>query len=218
MPTQQQLDETISTLPNVGLLVHLAFRWDMVDEANLTALIFKSMRASYNDELTRQAAAIGCPGRVGMLREGQELSELKNIATEHAASIVRTHNNDLAKLIIDIRIEYPRANRNYYAKRIMEWEKIRATWKDKQVALMTVQTARQRALDAFLLNNPVEGKAYFEPRIAAEKACQDLIDGSPWPIEKAYNTPVPIHYNCPHSWVIKYTRIPKGECELLWMG
>lgn len=218
MPTQAQVEETISTLPNVGLLVHLAFRWDQVDEQTYTTLIFKSMRDAYNDELTRQAAAIGCPGQVGRLREGQELSDLKQIATEHAASIVRTHNADLAKLIIELRIQNPRGNRHYYAKYITEWEKVRAAWKDKQIALMTVSTARQRGRDAFLLNNPVEGKAYFQPETAAEQECQDLIDGNPWPLEKAYNTPTPIHWNCIHSWVIKYTRIPKDECELLWMG
>ncbi len=218
MPTQQQLDEIISTLPNVGLLVHLAFRWDMVDEQTYATLIFKSMREAYNDELTRQATAAGCPGRVGRLREGQELTELKNIATEHAASIVRTHNADLAKQIINIRIENPRANRFYYAKRITEWERTRAAWKDKQIALMTVQTARQRGRDAFLLNNPVTGKAYLEPKTAAEPECEKLVATSPHPLETAYNVPMPLHLNCIHSWVIKYDRIPKGECELLWMG
>lgn len=218
MPTQQQLDEIVSTLPNVGLLVHLAFRWDAVDEQTYTTLLFKSMRAAYEDELTRQAAAVGCPGRVGRLREGQELTELKNIAAEHAASIVRTHNYELARLIINIRIENPRANRYYYAKQITAWERNRAGWKDKQIALMTVQTARQRAREAFLLNNPVTGRAYFEPKSAAEPECQALVKGSPWPLEKVEQSPTPIHFNCPHFWVIKYDRIPKGDCQLLWMG
>jgi len=218
MPTQQQVDQIISELPNVGLLVHLAFRLDMVDEQYYTTTIFKAMRAAYEDELTRQAAAIGCPGRVGRLREGEELSELKRLATEHAQSIVRTFNYDLARMIIAIRIENPRANRVYYAKRLREWQATRAGWKDKQIALMTVQTGRQRGREAFLLNNPVTGKAYFEPKEAAEEECQALVKGSPWPIEKVYATPVPVHFNCPHFWVIKYSRIPKDECALLWMG
>lgn len=218
MPTQQQLDTIIGELPNVGVLVHLAMRMDSVDEQAYTTLIFKSMREAYEDELTRQAAAIGCPGRVGRLREGQELSELKRIAQEHAASIVRTFNYDLAQAIIAIRIENPRANRNYYAKRLTEWARNRASWKDKQIALMTVQIGRQRGREAFVLNNPVTGKAYFEPKQAAESECQALVAGSPWPLEKVYQTPTPIHYNCPHYWRVVYSRIPKDECALLWMG
>ncbi len=218
MPTQQQLDTIIGELPNVGVLVHLAMRMDSVDEQAYTTMIFKSMRTSYEDELTRQAAAIGCPGRVGRLREGQELSELKRIAQEHAASIVRTFNYDLAQAIIAIRIENPRANRNYYAKRLTEWARNRAAWKDKQIALMTVQIGRQRGREAFVLNNPVTGKAYVFPKTAAEHECQHMIDTEPHPLETVYQKPFPFHYNCVHGYKIVYSRIPKGECALLWMG
>lgn len=218
MPTPQQLADAVSDLPNVGILVYLAFQWDSVDEQQYTTLIFKSMREAYEDELTRQAAAVGCPGRVGRLREGQELTELKQVATMHAQSIVRTHNYDLAKIIVELRINNPRGNRFYYSKYVREWEATRATWKDKQIALMTVQTGRQRGREAFILNNPVTGKAYFEPRQAAEAECQALVAGSPWSIEKVYSAPTPIHFNCIHSWRVKYSRIPKDECALLWMG
>lgn len=217
MPTQSQVDQAVNDLSNVAKLVHLAFRWDSQHQAEIETQIFKNMRTSYENELTRNAAALGC-NRVGRLREGQELTDLKRMAIDHAASIVRTYNLDLSRAIAAIRQENPRANRYYYATRLEQWDANRKGWKDKQVMLMTVQFASQAAREDFLRNNPVTGKVYVQPKTAAEPECQALIDGEPYDTDIVFRTPLPLHFNCVHSYVTKYDRIPKSGCEDLWMG
>jgi len=217
VPTQAQVDAEVAQLSNVGKLVHLAYRRDSVYESQLAALLFKQARQNYEAELTRQAAAVGCT-RKGLLSEGQNLSLLKQYANESASSIVRTYNFDLAKAIQAIRAENPRANRNYYVKQLAGWETQRASWKDKQISLMTVSTSVQAAKEAFVQNNILEGQAFLLPMHAAEPICAGIVAGNPYPLETILNVPMPAHFNCIHSWQEKYKKISKTACAELWLG
>lgn len=217
MPTQTQVDAAVAQLSNVGKLIHLAFRYDAVMEAQISALLFKVVRQNYEAELTRQAAAVGCT-RKGLLGEGRELSALRQYANESAASIVRTYNFDLAKAIQAIRQMNPRANRAYYTKQLFLWESARASWKDKQISLMTVQTATQSAKVDFIQYNLLEGQAYLLPKTAAEPICAGLVAGNPYPLEVVGSTLIPAHVNCVHYFLPKYKKIPKAQCADLWLG
>jgi len=217
VPPQAQVDAEVAQLSNVGKLVHLAYRRDSVYESQLAALLFKQARQNYEAELTRQAAAVGCT-RKGLLSEGQNLSLLKQYANESASSIVRTYNFDLAKAIQAIRAENPRANRNYYVKQLAGWETRRASWKDKQISLMTVSTSVQAAKEAFVQNNVLEGYATMEPRSAVEEECKSIIARGKLPLEFIAVTPCPIHINCPHTYETHYKKIPKIQCADLWLG
>lgn len=217
MPTQAQVDAAVAQLSNVGKLVHLAWRYDAVMETQIAALLFKQARQNYEAELTRQASTIGCT-RQGLLNEGAELSTLKQYANESAASIVRTYNFDLAHAIQVIRANNPRANRNTYAKALQTWDARRASWKDKQIALMTVSTSTQAAKSAFIANNIVEGQAYLRPKTAAEPVCAGIVAGNPYPLETINNVSMPVHVNCIHTWEIEYKKIHKSECADLWLG
>ena len=217
MPTPAQVEAASASLSNIGKLMFLAFKYDYVMEAQIATTLFRLMRQNYEAELTRQAAAVGC-SRKGLLGEGQELSDLKAKANADAASIARTYNLDLAHAIANIRLENPRANRTYYAKRLAAWETARASWKDKQIALMTVSNAVQGAKAAFVANNIVEGQAYLLPKTAAEPICKGIVAGNPYPLETIENVPMPAHINCIHSWQQKYKKIPKSQCSDLWLG
>lgn len=217
MPTQGQVDNAVSLLSNIGKLLHLSFRADSVRESEIATVLFKMMRQNYENELTRQAAAVGCD-RKGLLGEGQALSDLRRTANENAASITRTYNFDLARAIAHIREENPRANRNYYTKRLYEWESARASWKDKQIGLMTVSTSRNAATSAFVQNNILEGKAYLLPKTAAEPICAGMVTGNPYPLETVFNLNIPAHVNCVHYIHIEYKKIPKSQCADLWLG
>lgn len=217
MPTQGQVDQAVSLLSPIGKLIHLAWRYDQVKESEIATVLFKMMRQNYEDELTRQAAAVGCT-RKGLLGEGQALSDLRRTANENAASITRTYNFDLARAIARIREENPRANRTYYTKRLYEWETARASWKDKQIGLMTVSTSRQAAQSAFGANNILEGRAIAVPRRAAEPECRQIVAMGEVSFEFADNNPFPLHINCIHSYERKYKKIPKSQCADLWLG
>lgn len=217
MPTQQEVDYAVSLLSPIGKLMHLAWRYDSVKEAEIATVLFKMMRQNYEAELTRQATAVGCT-RKGILGEGVALSALKDRANVDAASITRTYNYDLARAIFRIREENPRANRTYYTKRLYEWETARASWKDKQIAMMTVSNAVQSAKAAFVANNVLEGFATAYPKRAKEPECQNAIKLGRVSLEYMQNNPFPFHPNCPHIWETSYKKIPKADCADLWLG
>lgn len=219
MPTPAQVQAAVEGLSNTGKLVHLAWRFDSVHEQRISATIFQQLRRNFEDELTRQARAVGCNQRRGMLSEGPTLTELRRIADEHARSIMLTYNLDLAHAIAAVRTEVPTANRHTYSSRLRRWENARAQWKEPQISLNTHQIGAQMGREEFLRFNDIQGQAIFAgPDPAAEPECQALLDGNPWSLRKIHETPTPIHINCPHRWDTQRGKLASGDCASLWMG
>lgn len=218
MPTAAQVTNIVGELSNVGRLVHLAFRYDTVMQKEISDQLFKSMRQQYEGELTRLAAGSGC-NRVGLLGPGVELTRIRQVANEHAESIVNTFNSDIAREISRIRADTPTANRNTYASRLLNWETQRAQWKDPQIAMMSYQFAAQAAKEDFFSNNLVDAMVIARPRTAAEPECQRLVNLGEQPIEIIYRHPFPLHLNCPHEWVkIRMQQLDQFDCNDLWLG
>jgi hypothetical protein len=208
----------VDEMSNVQKLVHLAARWDMVDEENWRGEILRKMRTAYDEELTIQANRVGCPGRRGQLRNGPLLSALNDTAKEHAASIVNTYNYDLALLILNVGRETPRANRFTYAARYRVWYAARSAWKNPQINEMSIGTARNRAQQDFVAQNGRMGSARLTPTTAVCPVCQGWINRGIVPLNVALNTNMPAHVNCPHVWSIESGRVAREDCPLLWMG
>jgi len=203
---------------NVMKLVHLAARYDVVDEGQIRADLLTQGRAAYQDELTVQAATVGCPGRTGQLSNGPILSELNDIYIQHAASIVSTYNYDLAMQIAHVREETPRANRHTYAARLRDWDTNRASFKQPQIAQMTEAVARALAQQHFHQHNGQTGVAVLEPTVAVCPVCIGWIARGEVPLPVALNSPPPYHINCPHYWNTQPQQRSAESCELLWMG
>ena len=216
MPRDWQ--SVVDQLTDVQKLVHLAHRYDIVTEQEMRTSLLAMRRQSYNDELTNQAARVGCPNRRGDLRNGDILTTINEMCETDAASIVNTYNYDLAVKIMQLGAENPRGNRYFYAARLRTWEQERAQWKDVQIAQYTDASARAKALQDFTQFNGAMGTAVLQPTSAVCPVCQGWITRGEVPLREATNDPPPYHLNCPHYWDTYPDRWPKGECDELWMG
>lgn len=217
MPRQWQ--PVVAEFSRVQKLVHLAMRQDPVDVSAVSAQIFREKRTAYEDGLTIQAAEAGCPGRRGMA-DNAVLSEMKAEADTEAAGIVNTYNYDLAHAVRHIREDTPTANRNVYAKRLLEWDSTRSDWKSKQIMLWNTMSWRDRATEDFVAHNPQLNVNYaiLQPRTAAVcDVCKFWIREGKVPIEQANKVKWPAHLNCPHYWEMHYEK-RKVDCSEMWVG
>ena len=208
----------VGDMSYVQTLIHLSMRQTADDVERIRGELLRQRRKAYEDELTIQAARVGCPGRRGRLTTGPSLTELNNQSKADAQSITNTYNYDLAMAIQHIASETPTANRHVYAKRLAGWEAKRAAWKKAQIAQYTTGRGRALALSDFQRFNNVEGYAHLEPKEAVCPVCKGWVKRGKVPLQEATNNPPPYHVNCPHYWVTKPGKVPKGECPLLWMG
>lgn len=214
----REWEPVVDDLTNVQKLVHLSMRQTADDIERIRGELLRTRRQAYEDELTIQAGRVGCPGRRGRLTTGPSLTELNNQSKEDAQSITNTYNYDLAFAAQHIASEVPTANRYTYAKRLGDWEAKRANWKKAQIAQYTTGTARALALSDFQRYNDVQGYATLEPKEAVCPVCIGWVKRGQVPLQEATNNPPPYHVNCPHNWLTKPGKVPKGECPNLWMG
>lgn len=206
-------------MTKVQVMVHLAKRYDQVEQDQIKGALLPAMRAFYEDELNIQAKKVGCPGRRAHLSNGPILSQINAVAEAHAASITATYNYDLVHAIKAIGAEVPTANRHVYAFRLTEWETKRAAWKNDLIALMTEQTIRAMAFQDFYRQNGAGlGMAMLMPRTAKCPICQGWINRGWVPLAEAIRHPPPFHIQCPHFFFTRPDRVAKSQCPTLWMG
>lgn len=203
---------------NVRLLVHLAFRMDTVDEQNITSEVLKEKREAYEDELTAQAANVGCRDRRGIM-DNKTLKICHEQSVQEGQGIVNTYNYDLAMAINAIHGQIPSANRNTYAKYLGQWHESRASWKTVQISLHNHMEWRSRAQTDFMRMNNIQGYARLMPATRAScDICKAWIRRGKVPLDEARRIieQWPLHLNCIHSWEIK----PLGDmrCDELWVG
>lgn len=209
----------VDTFTRVQRLVHLTYRMDSVDEEALRSGLLKNRRRFYEDELTEQAARVGCSRRRGRLAEGPSLTELNEASRKDAVSIVNTFNYDLAVAILAVFEETPTANRYVYASRLKGWEAKRNEWKQPQITQHTEISARAKAQqDFYKFNSHIIGVARLDPKTAICPICKGWVARGEVPIRVAENNPPPYHVNCPHVWSTKPGKVARSECSELWMG
>lgn len=202
---------------NVMRLVHLAVRADKPYQDAIRAGLTTARQRAYNDELTIQARRAGCT-RSGELSGGASLKVLNQMSKEDAVSIANTYNSDLAQAIISIREETPAANRNVYAAQLREWEGQRAEGKAPQIAQWAEVTARSKAQQDFYKNNAIDGVAELQPTVAVCPVCQGWIARGEISLKVAEHSPPPYHLRCVHAWVTRPEKVPRQDCNEIWMG
>lgn len=209
----------VNGMSDVQKMIHLAMRYDDYDVERIRVELLRQRRIAYDQELTHQAARVGCAGRTGRLSNGSILSSLNDESAGDAQSIANTYNYDLAIAIQNIGVETPRANRNTYSKRLREWEQARAKVKNPQIQQHTELTARARAQqDFFAYNDAAIGHALLKPEQAMCPVCLGWIERGAVPLHVATDAPPPYHVNCPHYWKTFPDKVAKSECPNLWMG
>jgi len=216
MPREWQ--PVVDGMSNVMKMVHLAIRNDTFDIEGMRVELLRLRRAAYEDELTKQAALAGCPGRRGTLTNGAILSQLNDMCQQDAQSIANTYNYDTAAAIVSIRSNVPTANRHVYAFRLRKWNTKRAQWKAPQIEQFTDSSARSLAQQHFYAYNDIQGVAILQPRSAVCPVCMGWVARGEVPLPVAMANPGNWHPNCPHKWQTFPNRVAKLECPNLWMG
>ena len=203
----------------VQMLVHLAARMQPEDAGDIQIQCFKQKRESYEDELSVQAANVGCAGRKGVTPPST-LPKMMEEARVEALGIINTYNYDLALAIGHIRAETPTANRYVYAKRLADWEDTRNEWKSKQIMLWNTVDWQDNAVRDFLANNPqLQDGGYAEvlPKATVCDVCAYWVKQGKVKISRMEEQKFPAHINCPHTWHVHYKR-RKVDCSKLWVG
>lgn len=199
------------------LLVHLAMRMDQVDEQAIATEVLKEKRQAYEDELTVQAANVGCD-RQGTM-DNKTLTQAYKQSQDEGKGIVNTYNYDLANAIDAIHDKIPTANRTTYAKYLGQWHSARSQWKDPQISLHNRMEWRSKAIIDFTRMNNIQGYAKLVPSSHAScDICRMWIRKGKVKLEavKRVIEEWPPHLSCIHSWEI----YPLGDlrCEDLWVG
>ncbi len=185
----------VADMRPVKKLVHLAMRYTVDDSERLRIELLRIRRRAYEDELSIQAARVGCPGRRGSLQNNASLTALNDASKTDAGSVVNTYNYDLAGAIINIATETPTANRRTYAQRLAAWDAKRSEWKTPQIAQYAENSARSLAQQDFYRFNNVLGLAELRPVAAVCPVCIGWIARGEVPLRVAENNPPPYHPN-----------------------
>ena len=181
-------------------------------------------RAVWVYELTLMSEA----GRFGYyvaqvsLTDEDILALIERETGESADSIVNTYNYELIREILRLAEEYEEENVDYYDWQLFGpggWWDRRRRWKDVQVGTWETWKRINQGMGDFYKRNPelpVE-MAEVVPYGAVCAACQALVDGNPWPIERAISImgQLPLHINCPHYVRTFVAGKAKGP---LWLG
>jgi hypothetical protein len=199
-------------------LVHQAARQEEEYTKSLQAELLRERIRFYEDELTVQAARVGCPGRKGHLTNEAIRGELNELCRRDAESIANTYNRDLAAAIARIGKDAPGASRAEFRQRLEAWESKRASWKNPQIALYTEMSARSLAQQHFYERNHITGTAVLRPERAVCPVCIGWVQRGPVPLDEAERHPAPYHVNCPHYWLTMPNKVAPERCSELWMG
>jgi hypothetical protein len=199
-------------------LLHQAARQEEEFTKSLQAELLADRIRFYEDELTSQAARVGCPNRRGHLTNQAIIDQLSELSRRDAESITNTYNRDLAAAIARIGKDAPGASRAEFQQRLAAWESKRASWKNPQIALYTEMSARSLAQQHFYERNGITGYAVLRPEKAVCPVCIGWVQRGPVPLEEAENNPAPYHVNCPHYWLTMPNMVAPEECARLWMG
>lgn len=212
----------VDQMTDVQRKVHLAARGVEDDEKVWRARIFADVRGEYEHTIREEVKALGCldPGRV-VLQNGPELKALATRAQQSAKSIVNTYNYDLARAILAIGAQTPRANRYTYFARLDTWEKARAERKDQQITDVEVGWAINRAKESFHANNAILARAEVWPYPTVCPVCAEYVAGNPYSsMDELYRRcELPAHVGCPHHGrPLLDRKLTREECAGLWIG
>lgn len=187
-------------LTRLQRIMRLAYSMQPEDEAQLAAQIERQRSRAWMTALEEEARKVNVRARANAPRR-DDLQYLRELSRSDAASIARTYNRELEKQIRDLFAENPRGNRQFYASRLEAWYGKRASWKDRQIALMNEKSARAYATQRFRDMNLI-GRATYR-FVGPAPVCPDCADMfSKGVVEQQFvdTNPAPLHPNCPHEW------------------
>lgn len=225
--TEADWRQLVDEMSDVQKLVHLTARMQDADVTEIGDRLFKEGREAYREGLNAEIRRWGCTDRAIVPTAGPELSAIRERADFAAESITGTYNFNLAKEILRIGEDTPKANRNVYAFRLFKagdsWDKLYWDRKKTEVAQVETMTMINASTADFYARNGdlLQPEANVIPQLAVCPICQAMIDGNPWPsVDEVYRQfDVPPHLNCPHYVeAVATRRLSLDECRQLWVG
>jgi hypothetical protein len=217
----------VDSMTDVQKLVHLGGRMDQSDRDEFQKRRFDEGRETWKQALQVEVDKWGCAGTKALPpSSGQELSDIKARTDFAADSVTGTYNLNLAREIIRIGQDAPRANRHVYAYRLFRlggWDQGYWASKSIEVAQNESMVHINAAIEAFYARNGdlLQPAANVVPFTAAESECQAIVDGNPYDsVATIYQKfTLPVHPNCPHTaQVIAGKRLSPNVCRELWAG
>jgi hypothetical protein len=207
--------------PDLRRIIVLVYQWGAEEEQPLAQEIKTIRYRAYQQKMAELAREVGCPNAVNRAGPPRRESkrEIDQVSELDAKSIVETWNRDVENQVATLYRQNARGNRYYYYKRMEEWARARARWKDPQIALMNSQMARNLARQDFdRWNGHLLTPAFrFTGPPPREQVCAELMAAGVVDETVVRRNPTPIHIGCPHEW----TRVAgRGavRCEELVFG
>lgn len=204
-------------LTRLQRIIRLAYEMQSEDRDELEDTITKQRAAAWRDAIEDEARKVGV-SRSARGPSGQDLRELREMSRADAQSIYETYNRDLEREIRRLFDANPRGNRNYYIKNLEEWAERRASWKNRQIALMNNKTARYHAQQRFWDLNGARKRRYrFDGPAPVCDDCADMFAAGEVDQRFVDQNPTPLHPNCPHEWKSVGFKLNVAP-EDVWMG
>lgn len=196
--------------------ITLLYAYQDADITKLAGQITERRRAVWVNTLRDLARTHGCSQYPGTPKMG-DAKELARQSLADAQSIAKTFNRDLNAQINRIYNENPRANRATYYKRLNEWSKKRATWKNLTIGLNTDGTARYLATTRFYEMNASLSRSFVASGPPATcKICIRIFAAGVVTRDYVSRHPLPAHLNCPHFY--RSAAPVRAQCGSLWLG
>ena len=186
--------------------------------ADTSEAIFDGRTRAWVKSIEAELRRLGCTQKA-KAPSGADLSSLRRQSRQDAESIAATYNRDLRRIVETLYAANPRGNQRYYTSNLDIWARERESWKSRQIALNTEQTASYSARVQFRkVNNVTGGRYIYDGPAPVGPICVRRFGMGVVTWSVVQNEETPAHPNCPHSW--KEIEAPKrvATCEELWVG
>lgn len=205
--------------------VHLILSMHAEERKGLRDRLLRSDRERYDQALTAVVADVGCGGKAH-LTDPAEMKKLAGRAKEVSEGVADTFNDDLLRALegfekqwVDLHGSRKGMNRLWLAKRAQEWEGERAIWKGAQIAITENTWTVDRAKEAFVKRNALDGRARVLPEAAVCDICKGYVAMGWVALQEADRVfEIPNHVNCIHFIQLDADKGSVPPCDELWAG
>jgi hypothetical protein len=210
------LTQTLTPIDRLKRRLMVAYEFAIPDEQTLTETIYRQRAQAWQQALTEMAHQAGSR-RTGRPPSGVDARYLHDVSVDDARSIRNTFFRDLDREIERLYAANPDGRRDYYVQNLTRWADERATWKDRQIALMNQKTAEHYAQQRFRDMNKIAANYRFAGPAPICPDCADKFAMGEVDQRVVDEDPTPLHPNCGHGW--KMTRVKLGVAlSELWVG
>lgn len=190
------------------------YSMDSDDISKISSEFSFIMRNAFLDEIRLQLIQLGCTEEPFLNNNSSIYLRIKDESLQITESVINTFNYRLASKIDELfNLEL---TKNEITSELETWVNNYIELKKDDLSFTLENVARYIAQTNFTKNNNLSGYAELHPKIAKEPICQGWINRGKVSIPTAMSVQTPIHFGCPHFWLVFYNSV--ADCRLLWRG